>query len=133
MLAVYSITKAALEKARSGGGPTFIECFTYRMGAHTTSDDPTRYRQSAEVEEWKKKDPIKRFRIYLENKGIWSQSYEEKLVKEAINQVEKAVEEAEAFAPSVENMFKYVYAQMPPNLKEQMDELLTFIAKKKGG
>jgi len=133
VLAVYSATKAALEKARSGGGPTMIECFTYRMGAHTTSDDPTRYRKQAEVEEWRKKDPIKRFRLYLEKKGIWTPNYEDSLIKELTEEVEKAVEEAEAFKPDIENMFKYVYAEMPPNLKEQMDEFLTFAAKKKGG
>lgn len=132
-LAVYSATKDALKKAKSGGGPTLIECFTYRLGAHTTSDDPTKYRQNAEVEEWRKKDPIKRFRIYLEKKGIWSQSYEEKLLKEALEEVEKAVEEAEAYNPVVENMFNYVYAEITPGLKEQMDELLTFMAKKKVG
>ncbi len=132
-LAVYSATKDALKKAKSGGGPTFIECFTYRLGAHTTSDDPTRYRQNAEVEEWKKKDPIKRFQIYLEKKGIWSQSYEEKLIKECTEEVERAVEEAEAYTPVVENMFKYVYAEMPSYLKEQMNELQSFIAKKKEG
>jgi pyruvate dehydrogenase E1 component alpha subunit len=132
-LAVYSATKAALEKARSGGGPTLIECFTYRMGAHTTSDDPTKYRQMAEVEEWKKKDPIKRFQIYLAKKGIWSQDYEDKLTKELTAEIEKAVEEAEAYKPRVENIFKYVYAQMPPNLKEQMDELLAYVSKKTEG
>jgi pyruvate dehydrogenase E1 component alpha subunit len=132
VLAVYSATKASLEKARTGGGPTLIECFTYRLGAHTTSDDPTRYRQKAEEEEWRKKDPVKRFKIYLEKKGIWSQSYEEKLIKELTEEVEKAVEEAEAYKPGVENMFRYVYAETPPHLKEQMQELLAFIAKQKG-
>ena len=132
-LAVYSATKSAIEKAKSGGGPTFIECYTYRMGAHTTSDDPTKYRQNAELEEWKKKDPILRFRRYLEKKGIWSQGYEDRLVKEITEQIEKAVDEAEAYKPGVENIFKYLYAEMTPALKEQMDELLAFIAKKKGG
>ncbi|VVB97324.1 1-deoxy-D-xylulose-5-phosphate synthase [uncultured archaeon] len=132
-LAVYSATKAALQKAKSGGGPTLIECFTYRLGAHTTSDDPTKYRQNAEVEEWRKKDPIKRFRLYLEKKGIWNQSYEDNLVKDCTAEVEKAVEEAEAYAPVVENMFKYVYAEITPGLKEQMDELQSFIAKRKEG
>ncbi len=121
-LAVYSATKEALEKARSGGGPTMIECFTYRMSSHTTSDDAARYRQEAEVEEWRKKDPVKRFKIYLEKKGIWSQSYEENLIKECTEKIEKAVEEAEAYKPKAEDMFRYVYAQMPLNLKEQMDE-----------
>ncbi len=132
VLAVYSETLAALDKARSGGGPTLIECFTYRMGAHTTSDDPTKYRQAAEVEEWKKKDPIKRLRIYLEKKGIWNQGYEDTLIKEITEEIEKAVEEAESYKPAVENMFRYVYAEMPRHLKEQMDELQGFISKKKG-
>ncbi|MCE8426092.1 MAG: pyruvate dehydrogenase (acetyl-transferring) E1 component subunit alpha [Candidatus Methanoperedens sp.] len=131
VLAVYSATEAALLKAKSGGGPTLIECFTYRLGAHTTSDDPTRYRKKEEEEEWRKKDPIKRFRTYLEKKGIWNQSYEDKLLKEASEEIEKAVEEAEAYSPVVENMFKYVYAEITPDLKEQMDELLGFIAKRK--
>ncbi len=130
-LAVYSATKDALKKAKSGGGPAFIECFTYRLGAHTTSDDPTRYRRNAEVEEWRKKDPIKRFQVYLEKKGIWSQGYEEKLIKECTEEVEKAVEEAEAYKPGVENMFKYVYAEITPDLKGQMDELQSFIARRK--
>ena len=133
VLAVYSATKSALEKARAGGGPTMIECYTYRMAAHTTSDDPTKYRQMAEVEEWRKKDPIKRLQIYLAKKGIWNQDYEDKLIKELTEEVEKAVEEAEAFKPNIENMFKYVYAEMPPNLKEQMDELLAKVSKKTGG
>lgn len=133
VLAVYSATEAALSKAKSGGGPTLIECFTYRLGSHTTSDDPTRYRKKAEEEEWRKKDPIKRFRIYLEKKGIWSQDYEEKTLREASEEIEKAVEQAEAYNPPIENMFNYVYAEITPNLKEQMDELLNFVAKKKGG
>lgn len=129
VLAVYSATKAAVEKARAGEGPTLIECFTYRLGAHTTSDDPTKYRKKEEEEEWRKKDPVKRFRIYLEKKGIWSNTHEEKLIKEASQEIEKAVEEAEAFKPKVENMFKYVYAELTPELKEQMDE---FLAQRKG-
>ena len=131
-LAVYSATKAAIEKAKSGGGPTLIECNTYRLAAHTTSDDPTKYRKKEEEEDGWKKDPVKRFRIYLEKKGIWSQDYEEKLQKEATAQIEKAVEEAEAYNPDISNMFKYVYAEITPGLKEQMDELSGFIAKSKG-
>jgi 2-oxoisovalerate dehydrogenase E1 component alpha subunit len=69
VLAVYAVTTAALDRARSGNGPTFVEAFTYRMGAHTTSDDPTRYRIAAEVEEWKLKDPIARLKAYLSRGG----------------------------------------------------------------
>jgi pyruvate dehydrogenase E1 component alpha subunit len=133
VLAVYSASKAALEKARSGGGPTLIECFTYRLGAHTTSDDPSRYRKKDEEEEWRKKDPVKRLQIYLEKKGIWSKNYEEKTIKEASEEIEKAVEEAEAYSPDASNIFKYVFAEMTSNLKEQMDELSDYMTKKKGG
>src|SRR3954463_12602651 len=70
VLAVYAVTKAALDRARRGEGPTFIEAFTYRMGAHTTSDDPTRYRIAAEVEEWKLKDPIARVKALLSRNGM---------------------------------------------------------------
>jgi len=65
VLAVYAVTKAALNAARSGQGPMLIEAYTYRMGAHTTSDDPTKYRISAEVEVWKLRDPIARLKAYL--------------------------------------------------------------------
>ena len=65
VLAVYEVTKRALALAREGGGPTLIEAFTYRMGAHTTSDDPTRYRVDAEVEAWKHRDPVERVKAYL--------------------------------------------------------------------
>jgi pyruvate dehydrogenase E1 component alpha subunit len=65
VLAVYEVTKRALENARVGGGPTMVEAFTYRMGAHTTSDDPTRYRVDAEVEVWKHRDPVERVKALL--------------------------------------------------------------------
>ena len=70
VLAVHAVTRAALDRARRGEGPTFIEAFTYRMGAHTTSDDPTRYRIAAEVEEWKLKDPIARVKAHLARGGL---------------------------------------------------------------
>jgi pyruvate dehydrogenase E1 component alpha subunit len=70
VVAVHSVTTAALERARRGEGPTLIEAFTYRMGAHTTSDDPSRYRTTAEVEQWRERDPITRVRRYLESAGL---------------------------------------------------------------
>ena len=75
VLAMYAVTSAALERARSGEGPMLIEAFTYRMGAHTTSDDPTRYRIAAEVEEWKLKDPIARLKAYLARTGLAAEDY----------------------------------------------------------
>jgi pyruvate dehydrogenase E1 component alpha subunit len=75
VLAVHAVTKAALDRAKRGEGPTLIEAFTYRMGAHTTSDDPTRYRIAAEVEEWKLKDPIARLKVYLAHCGWGDEAY----------------------------------------------------------
>lgn len=69
VLASYAVTAEALDRARSGGGPTFIEAYTYRMGAHTTADDPTRYRTSAEEDYWRERDPIARLRTYLTAQG----------------------------------------------------------------
>jgi len=123
ILAVYATCKQAVERAREGGGPTFVECVTYRLGAHTTADDPTRYRSQEEVDSWRKKDPLVRFRKYLENKGLWSQELEEKTHRRAVEQVEAAVQKAESYRPDPLEMFKYMYEEMPGNLAEQMEEL----------
>ncbi len=121
VLAVYSATRDAAEKARSGGGPTLIEAITYRMGAHSSSDDPRLYRDDAEVEEWRRKDPVLRFRIYLEQQGIWDdlkqQTLEEQLNQEILN----AVAEAETYGPPpLETLFEDVYSELLPHLKEQL-------------
>ena len=83
VLAVHAVTRAALDRARRGEGPSFIEAFTYRMGAHTTSDDPTRYRIAAEVEEWKLKDPIARVKAYLARNGLADQAFFDDVEREA--------------------------------------------------
>src|SRR5881398_1958034 len=83
VLAVHAVTKAALDRARRGEGPTFIEAFTYRMGAHTTSDDPTRYRIAAEVEEWKLKDPIARVKALLARNGLADSAFFEAVERDA--------------------------------------------------
>src|SRR5256885_2601572 len=70
VLACYAVTRAALDHARQGQGPTLIEAYTYRMGAHTTSDDPTRYRIASEVEAWQAKDPVTRARAFLDRNGL---------------------------------------------------------------
>jgi pyruvate dehydrogenase E1 component alpha subunit len=75
VLAVLAVTRAALEHARSGQGPMLVEAFTYRMGAHTTTDDPTRYRSDEEREEWASKDPIARLRTYLEREGLADEAF----------------------------------------------------------
>ena len=96
------------------------------MSMHTTADDPTRYRTQEEVDEWKKRDPIERFRRYLKSKGVWNERFEKRVLEDVENEVENAVREAEAFRTYPENMFRYVYSKMPAELKEQEDELARF-------
>ncbi len=122
VLAVYSAVREALKKARQGKGPTLIEAVTYRMGMHTTADDPTRYRSKEEVAYWKERDPIKRFEIYLKNKGIWNKQYEKKLDEETTRLVDEAAERSEKFRPDPKAIFKYMYSKMPKDLEEQMKE-----------
>lgn len=123
VFAVYAATNQALEKARSGKGPTFLECFTYRVGDHTTSDDASRYRSQQEVDEWKRKDPIERLRKYMETKGLWTKDYEDILRKDFEEQVGHAINEAESRSPqALEDIFNYMYAKMPARLAEQLKE-----------
>ncbi|HUU36867.1 MAG TPA: pyruvate dehydrogenase (acetyl-transferring) E1 component subunit alpha [Candidatus Desulfaltia sp.] len=124
VLAMYAVTKEALEKARAGGAPTLIEAFTYRMGNHTTSDDASRYRTEAEVGEWAKRDPLERFKLYLKTKNLWDESFESRVQKEADAWINKAIAEAEDTPPpSPEDLYIYTYKEMPPDLSEQLSEL----------
>ncbi len=123
VFAVYKATKEALDKARAGQGPTLIECLTYRIGDHTTSDDWTIYRKKEEVEEWKKKDPIERLSKYAKKKGLWDEKFEEQVRKECEALINEAVKKAEsAPKPKPEDMFKYTYAEMPKKLQEQLKD-----------
>ena len=125
LLAVYAATKAAVDKARAGGGPTMIEALTYRLGPHSSSDDPTRYRPKEEVEFWQQRDPIERMRKYLELKGLWSKEYDETLraeIEELLQATIKAVERHPP--PPIETLFGDVYAEMTPQLREQMEAYL---------
>jgi pyruvate dehydrogenase E1 component alpha subunit len=133
ILAMYAASKEALDRARKGDGPTLIESYTYRMGDHTTSDDASRYRMEKELAEWTDRDPIKRFRIYLENKGIWSEDKDKALQEELSGIVEEAVKKAEAYPrPTLEDTFKFTYAEMTPDLLEQMEALRADLGKKEG-
>jgi len=125
LLAVYAVTKAAADKARSGGGPTMIEAVTYRMGPHSSSDDPTRYRSKEEVDTWAKRDPIERMRKYLELKGLWSKESEEKLRAEFEDLLQATIKEVERGPPPpIETLFTDVFAELTPQLKEQMEAFL---------
>lgn len=124
VLAVYRTTTEAVEKARKGGGPTLIEAVTYRIGPHSSSDDPKRYRSEEELEEWQKRDPLIRFRRYLEKKGIWSEAEEKKAQDDASHQLDQAIAHAEKLPrPALETLFTDVYEEMPWHLEEQLREL----------
>jgi pyruvate dehydrogenase E1 component alpha subunit len=125
LLAVYAATKAAVDKARAHGGPTLIEAVTYRMGPHSSSDDPTRYRSKEEVEAWGRRDPIDRMRKYLELKGLWSKDREDALRAELDDLVQSSIKEVERHPPPpIETLFDDVYAEMTPQLREQLEVYL---------
>ena len=131
IFAMYQATKAAIERARKGEGPTLIEAYTYRLAAHTTSDDPTKYRDDSEVEEWRPKDPIIRFNIYLKNKGILTNELDEKIKSELEQEVVSTFASIEnKVETEIEDIFKYHYEVMPSQLEEQLNEYKSFL---KGG
>lgn len=126
VLAVYSAAKEAIDRARSGGGPSLIENVTYRMMMHTTADDPKRYRKDEEVEGWRKRDPIQRFQKYLKIKGLLSDQKIEDLEAQVKAEIQLAVEHAEELMKKYSDplhMFEHAYEEMPPQLKEQREEL----------
>lgn len=128
VLAMYAVVKEAKERAVKGEGPTLIEAFTYRLGPHTTSDDPTIYRKDSEVEEWKKKDPLLRFRKYLSNKKLWNQEKEDKLQEELKAQVNKVFKQVEASdAPTLDEVFEHTYAELTPELKKQKAQFEAYL------
>lgn len=128
IFAMYTVTKQAVERARAGQGPTLIEAYTYRLGAHTTSDDPTKYRKDEEVEEWRGKDPIRRFETYLLKEGVITEDYIEELKQELDAEVAKTFESIENQSDTeIEDIFKYQYEEMTPQLKEQLDEYRSFL------
>ncbi len=125
VLAVYHAVSQALARARNGGGPTFIEALTYRIGAHSTSDDPTRYRSQQEVDEWLKRDPVKAVRRYLVKQGLMDDARDKALEDDMNAQIAAAIREAEAHPPPArETLFEDVYQQLPWHLQEQRDTLM---------
>ncbi|HEY9293854.1 MAG TPA: pyruvate dehydrogenase (acetyl-transferring) E1 component subunit alpha [Microlunatus sp.] len=120
VLAMYAVTQQALERARSGSGPTFIEAYTYRMGAHTTSDDPTKYRLGDEVEHWRLKDPIARVKAYLVRNGAVTEDYFGEIEAEADDLAADLRKRClELPEPRLVDAFDHVYAEQTPYLEEQ--------------
>lgn len=125
ILAVYDAMNRAVERARSGQGPALLELLTYRIGAHTTADDPTRYRDAAEVEEWQRKDPIVRFQQFLLARGLLHEPDIEQMrtgIEDEINQSVEIAESTPDMAP--DSFFDYAAASLTPRLQEQRTDLL---------
>src|SRR6266705_5413576 len=134
ILAVYAVMQQAVERARSGQGPTLVETLTYRIGAHTTADDPTRYRDPAEVEAWRAKDPIVRFQRFLVKRGLLDEEQGRRIVEEVEEEVNEAVRIAEAMdPPAPDGFFDWMFAELPPRLQEQREDLLRFVDRDRQG
>lgn len=120
VLAVHRVVKEAVDRARAGDGPTFIECVTYRMGPHSSSDDPTRYRQNEEVEAWAKKDPLARLERYLRTAELLDDEQQARMEEELRAEFDAAIAEVEDLGPpSRESIFEDVYRELPPHLEQQ--------------
>ncbi len=121
VLAVYRATREAAEHGRSGKGPVLIESLTYRYGPHTMAgDDPTRYRNDEELSEWEKKDPLVRFRKYLQNKNLWSEQDENDVIEQAKQAVADAIKKADETAKmTVTGLIDSMFETLPPHLEEQ--------------
>ncbi|WP_319456158.1 MULTISPECIES: pyruvate dehydrogenase (acetyl-transferring) E1 component subunit alpha [unclassified Mycobacterium] len=130
VLACYAVMEQAAARARAGGGPTFIEAVTYRMGPHTTSDDPTRYRADDEVERWRARDPIARYRTYLESVSVWTARIEERVAGRAAR-LRSELRDAVINTPDVDvaEVFDTVYHDITPELARQRDQLAAELAK----
>jgi len=130
VLAVYRIVKKALEKAKAGLGPTLIEALTYRLGPHSTSDDPRRYRPETAVEPWRSKDPLVRYERFLRQAGLLDDAAVERTAQEASEAVRLAAEAAEKQPPPLpETIFEDAYADPPKAIAEQRAELMDLIAR----
>src|SRR5438093_31116 len=124
VLAVYAAAREAVERARAGEGPTLIESVTYRLGVHTTADDPTKYRSDAEVAMWERKDPLTRFAAYLKKRNLLEEGLEQRVDDE----IAEAIRRFEATPPANPlTMFDHVYAELPPDLRAQRDELARWL------
>ena len=123
-LAVYAAIHEARERAINGEGPTLIETITYRYGPHTMAgDDPTRYRTADIDNEWEKKDPLVRFRKFLEGKGLWNEEKENEVIEQAKEDIKEAIKKADG-APKqkvTDLNFNIMYEELPQNLKEQYE------------
>jgi pyruvate dehydrogenase E1 component alpha subunit len=125
IFAVWAAATEALDRARSGHGPTLIEAVTYRLGDHTTADDASRYRPAEEVTAWEARDPILRLRRFIEARGLWNDDEESRLADQVQSWVDEQVKALEAMPPqSPADIFTHMYGETPPHLLEQMASLM---------
>lgn len=121
--AVYEAVSKARQFCLEGGGPVLIEAMTYRLGAHSTADDPSVYRQEAELIPWKAKGPLLRLRRWLEKSGLWSEQKEAEYIKSITEEIQRAIDKAKQTPkPPLQSLIAHVYADIPDNLKEELDE-----------
>ena len=130
VLACFAVMERAAQRARHGGGPTFIEALTYRMGPHTTSDDPTRYRSARDVEQWAARDPIARYATYLRTVGVLTDRITQRVQSRA-DRLRGELRDAVVGAPdrNIEEVFDTVYHDITPELARQRDQLLVELGK----
>ncbi|HCM59690.1 MAG TPA: pyruvate dehydrogenase (acetyl-transferring) E1 component subunit alpha [Bacteroidales bacterium] len=128
IFAMLAAFRYAHEYARKESQAVLIEAITYRKGAHTTSDDPTKYRTTDEEKEWDLKDPLRRMKLFLEKKKLWSDAEEEKLVEEYNKEIDRQfIETEQTVSYPLEDVFKYTYAEMPQDLRDQQIEHEKFL------
>jgi pyruvate dehydrogenase E1 component alpha subunit/2-oxoisovalerate dehydrogenase E1 component alpha subunit len=134
VLAVYAMVKQAVDTARRGGGPALVEALTYRVSAHSSSDDPTRYRDERVTEEWKKKDPIERYRRFLFAQGLLDVPTDEQLRATIDAEVRAAIDAEEPVGPPpLRSMIEDVFAEVPQFLDEELAEIEPLPRQKLGG
>ncbi len=127
VLAVYDAVREAREAALAGD-PTLVESVTYRRDAHTTSDDPSRYRDEEEVSEWEEQDPLERYEAFLRERGLWDEIDREAVLDAVDDEFDDALAAADAYEErSVEEMFAYLYDELPPYLRRQLAEFEAFL------
>ncbi len=129
-IAVYQVVKEARQKCIDGQGPILIEAMTYRLGSHSTSDDPSLYRMEEEVKTWEKKDPILRLRLYLESCGLWDVEQEKTCLTKIIKDVDEAIAESKIKPkPLLHSMVEDVYFEVPQTLENQFEEMKNALQK----
>jgi pyruvate dehydrogenase E1 component alpha subunit len=129
VLAVFKATRAALQRARSGGGPTMIEALSYRLMMHTTADDPRRYRENAEVDKWWRRDPIPRTRKYMEQRGMWNEDLEGGLQAKVKREIDEVVRQMEATEIKPDAPFDHLFGEPHYTIERQREALVARIAR----